>query len=150
MLGSCSRIATHLDAEMLRSRTVIDPIGTDTGSLRRVRDLVTELGGRLLLRYLLPEQVGELTRGTARPQCVTPTPYAPGETISWLGLPPASGPRTWVLLLDSHYLDDVRGPRWIQFGGGIEYVLPHGFSAEAVADVAPGPRGSARWELEVR
>ena len=146
----CSRIATQLDAEMLRSRTLIHPVGTRFDLLPRVPDPAAQLGSRLLLRYLLPEQVGEFTGGTDRAQYVTPTAYAPGETISWLALPPATGPRTWVLLLDPAFLRDVRGPRWIHFGGGIEYVLPYGFPAEAVAEIGAGPAGAGRWELEVR
>jgi hypothetical protein len=149
-IGTCSRIATHLDAESLGQRTTIAPIGTPLTSLPLVSDLDRQLAGRFLLRYLTADKVGSLLMGTAVRQFVTPTPYAPGETISWLALPPAPGPRTWVLLLKPTELNDVYGPRWVQYGGGVEYVLESGFSVNAIADVAPGPLGSSRWELEVK
>src|SRR5215211_4018811 len=148
--GTSSRLATHLDAEHIRIRTPIAAIGTPLHALPRVNDLDGQLGGRLLLRYLTADRVGTLLGGVRHRQFVTPTGYAPGETISWLALPPAAGPRTFALLLKPAQLNDVRGPRWIQFGGGIEYVLESGFSADAIADVAPGPIGAARWEVEVR
>jgi hypothetical protein len=148
--GTSSRVATHLDAEMIVQHVAIAPVGTPLATLPVVPNLSEQLGGRLLLRYLTRDKVGTLLAGVAHRQFVTPTPYAPGETVSWLALPPAPGPRTFVLLLQPHLLTDVRGPRWIQFGGGIEYILESGFSADAVADVAPGPTGSSRWELEVR
>lgn len=148
--GTSSRLATHLDAEMLLRRVTIAPIGTPLAALPIVGNLAEQLEGRFLLRYLTADKVGTLLGGVRHRQCVTPTPYAPGETISWLALPPAPGPRTFVLLLKPEELNDVRGPRWIQFGGGIEYILDAGFSADAIADVAPAPVGTARWELEVR
>ena len=128
----------------------IAPVGTPLSGLPQVVDLAGQLGKRLLLRYLEAKQVGSLAGGTTERQYVTPTAYSPEETITWLALPPSQGPRTWVLLLEPTRLTDVFGPRWIQAGGGIEYVLDSGFKAEAVADVAPGLPGSSRWELEVR
>lgn len=149
-VGTSSRIATHLDAESIRQRATIAPIGTPLNNLPLVSDLERQLAGRLLLRYLTANKVGSLLMGTPARQFVTPTPYAPGETISWLALPPGPGPRTWVLLLKPAELKDVYGPRWVQYGGGVEYVLESGFSTDAIADVAPGPVGSSRWELEVK
>jgi hypothetical protein len=99
-MGTCSRIATNLDAEMLLVRTDISSIGTPPDDLPLVRNLVDQLAGRYLLRYLLSAQLGTLTSGTSRTQFVTPTAYAPEETVSWLTLPPSAGHREWVLLLD--------------------------------------------------
>lgn len=135
---------------MLLARTAIAPVDADLSSLPRVANLPDQLGGRYLLRYLLRSQLGTLTSGTSDTQFVTPTPYAPEETISWLTLPPASGSREWVLLLDPNQLTNVYGPRWVRLGGGVEYILASGFSAEAVVDAATVPKGSARWEIEVR
>jgi hypothetical protein len=85
--------------------------------------------------------------GTDLPTYVTPTPYAPEETISWLFLPSARVPRTHVLLLDPAKIPLIQGPMWVAAGAGIQYVLPQGFPAQAI--IVPGARG-ARWELEVR
>jgi hypothetical protein len=149
-LGTCSRIATDLDAEMLVKQTTIAPIGTDPRHLPLVRDLEDQLGGRYLMRYLLASQLGTLTSGTTLEQFVTPTAYSPEETITWLTLPPSAGFREWVLLLDPASLTNVYGPRWVRLGGGIEYILASGFAANAVVDAAPGPRGSSRWEIQIR
>src|SRR5690242_20129012 len=97
----------------------IAAVGTGLRNLPVVTDLPGQLGGRYLLRYLLRSQLGTLTSGTSQTQYVTPTPYAPEETITWLALPPTAGYREWVLLLDPGQLTHVRGPRWIRLGGGI-------------------------------
>jgi hypothetical protein len=45
------------------------------------------------------------------------------------------------MLLKPGEIAEVWGPRWVRFGGGIEYYLPRGFPPEAVA---------LSWEVEVR
>jgi hypothetical protein len=45
------------------------------------------------------------------------------------------------MLLKPEEIADISGPRWVRFGGGIEYYLPTGFPAVALA---------FPWELEVR
>lgn len=149
-MGTSSRIATHLDAEMLLLNTPIFPAHTSLAALPLVTNLPVQLGGRYLLRYLMTSQLGTLRSGTSDTQFVTPTPYAPEETISWLTLPPAAGYREWVLLLDPTQLADVRGPRQVRFGGGIEYVLVSGFPAAAIVNAVAGPPGSAGWEIQIR
>lgn len=105
------------------------------------RQVAGELGDRYLCRYLLPHQVGQYVAGSGNPHWVTPTAYAPEETISWLALPTPRGPRPYVMLLKPGEIVDIWGPRWVRLGGGIEYVLPNGFPAAALA---------FPWELEVR
>lgn len=105
-------------------------------------DVSAELGGRYLLRYVLPYQVGWFTNGSLRPHWVTPTPYAPEDTVSYLYLPNPMQQRVFVMLLNPSRIDrPIQGPRWIDLGQGIEYLLPQGFPGEAVV---------SRWELGVR
>ncbi len=104
-------------------------------------DVAKELGDRYLLRYLLPHQVGAYTSGSTDPHWVTPTAYSPEETVSWLALPAPRFPRSYVLLLKPDGIPSIWGPRWVRFGGGIEYYLPLGFPATALA---------FPWEVEVR
>ena len=100
---------------------------------------------------MLPHQVGTLLNGTTNRQFVTPTPYSPEETVSWLALPSPSQPRPYVLLLDPAQLQDVYGPRWVHMGGGIEYILNTGFPPNAIARISPDPSNPpAIWELEVK
>jgi len=80
-------------------------------------------------------------RGSGEPHWVTPTAYAPEETISWLALPALRDPRPYVVLLKPGEIADIWGPRWVRFGGGIEYFLTQGFPAAALA---------FPWEIEVR
>jgi hypothetical protein len=144
-LGSSSWLATALDQELLevvrgipiapRTTPINSPPLQKTG--RQVSD---ELGGRYLLRYLLPHQIGSHTTGSDRPHWVTPTPYAPEETVSWLALPAPAQPRTFVMLLDPSKIPDIWGPRWVKLGKGIEYYLPRGF---------PGSALVFAWELRV-
>ena len=85
------------------------------------RQVARELGDRYLMRYLLPHQVGQFVGGSSGPHWVTPTAYAPEETISWLALPAPRDPRPYVMLLKPEEIVDIWGPRWVRFGGGIEY-----------------------------
>lgn len=143
-MGTSSRLATQLDREMLEGAhgVAIAPSSVPIDRLRKSgRQVADELGGRHLLRYMLPHQVGHYTAGSSDPHWVTPTPYAPEETLSWLALPAPRDPRPYVMLLKPGEIAEVWGPRWVRFGGGIEYYLPRGFPPEAVA---------FSWELEVR
>ena len=158
-MGTSSRLATILDSEMLINNGArIYPPGFPLASLRLLpsqpvptSDLSTQLGKRYLLRYLLPHQVGTLTTGTTRRQHVTPTAYAPEETVSWLALPSPTQPRTYVLLLYPSQLTNVYGPRWVLMGGGIEYILATGFTQSAIKRISPDPSSPpAIWELEVK
>jgi hypothetical protein len=94
-------------------------------------DIAAELGGRYLLRYLIRKQYRRVTTGSASLQFVTPTPYSPIEVISWLALPTPTR-REFVLFLDAARLSDVRGPRRVLLGGGLEYLLASGFPADAI------------------
>lgn len=143
-MGSVSWLATVLDQEMLEvARNVaIAPRPTPDAQLPRKTgsQVSAELGGRYLLRYLLPQQVGTYRRGSTQRHWATPTPYAPEETVSWLALPSPTQARLFVLLLDPAKIDDIWGPRWVRFGKGIEYLLPRGFPDGALA---------LPWELPV-
>ena len=67
-MGVCTWLATLLDREMLVVRHGV-PIEPDTMSIHKLprktgHQVADEVGGRYLLRYLLPHQVG-LFRGVA-------------------------------------------------------------------------------------
>lgn len=99
-----------------------------------------ELGGRHLLRYLAPYQVGQFSRGSTRTHWATPTPYASEETVDFLYLPDPLADRRYVMLLDPRQMDEIRGPQWIYLGKGIQYFLPNGFPGEAVV---------GGWEMRI-
>lgn len=116
-----SRIATLLDWNFLEfERKVRIAASLDIDPDVEVRpgtDIAEELAGRKLLRYLTPEQVGLFLDGTDRSTYVTPTPYAPEETISWLFLTSPRVPRTHVLLLDPAKIPLIQGPMWVAGAG---------------------------------
>ena len=66
---------------------------------RARRQVADEIGGRYLLRYLLPHQVGQFSNGSAETHYVTPTPYAPEETVHYLALPEPDQPRSYAPVL---------------------------------------------------
>jgi len=101
-------------------------------------DIAAELGGRYLLRYLIRKQYRQFTTGSAALHFVTPTPYSPTEVISWLALP-TTARREFALFLDARRLSDVRGPRRVLLGGGLEYILASGFPATAIVVGWPVP-----------
>lgn len=155
-MGTASWLATFLDQAMLEgSGLTIEPRLTrekDLAVLEDESDVKNKLKGRRLLRYLLPYQVGwfKSRPGISRAlwrnerQYVTPTPYSPEETISWLFLPSPRQPRTYVLVLDPIKIvragKKIRGPRWVRLGKGIEFILPDGFPEDAVV---------GGWEMQV-
>src|SRR6266571_4078143 len=108
--------ATNLDAHMLTGG--VAPAATPDRELqvRHGRAVAPEIGGRLLLRYVLPGQLGQFRRGSRNKHFVTPTPYAPGDTELFLALPPM-GPRTHVLLIDPSAIMRNAGPRWVALPG---------------------------------
>ena len=132
---TCSRLATTLDEVRLAGVPVL-PVSFDTPDedLPRWRgtEVAKHLGGRLLLRYLAPAQVGEFTGGSRKLHYVTPTPYTPTEAIGWLALPAPSVPREYALVLKPEAIDEILGPRVVRWGGGIEYLLPNGFRQSAL------------------
>jgi hypothetical protein len=137
-------LATILDQEMIEG-------GGGAIAARSVRDgalpartgaeVAAELRGRLLARYMLRSQIGEFAGGSTEMHWVTPTPLSTKEIPRFLAVPRPAGRRTHAVLLDPAPIPEIRGPRWVKTGQGIEYLLPNGFPASAL--VMP-------WEIEVR
>jgi hypothetical protein len=109
--------------------------------LKSGTQVATELSGRFLLRYLRRIEVGQYGYGSTNRHFVTPTAYSPEECATWLLLPEPNVRRTYVLLLDATRIPEIRGPRWVEGGGGIEYILPNGFPQSAIVN---------GWAMEVR
>lgn len=143
-MAHCARIATLLDVEMFKAGQILLDEGhvLDMSSPRPGHEVSRELNGRCVLRYLRRHQVGKFAYGTDDPQCVTPTAYTPRDAVQWLALPSPLDPPSFVLFIDIASVPKVLGPRRVRLGGGIEYVLPEGFPAQAV--IHPG------WEIEIR
>jgi hypothetical protein len=95
-------------------------------------------GGRYLLRYLMRRQYRQFATGSPNVNFVTPSPHSPTEAISWLPLPTPTR-RDFVLFLDPSSIPEVRGPRRILLGGGIDYILPKGFPVSALVVQWPVP-----------
>ena len=147
-MGTSGWLATVLDAEMIEGRSGLNAIASRLTPEHRLNsrtgiEVWHEIGGRFLLRYLLPEQVGQFRQGTTEKQYVTPTPFSPEETVRYLALPRPAESRPFALVLEPRRIDEIRGPRWVRAGRGIEYILPRGFSPHAV--VTPG----STWEMQV-
>lgn len=140
-MGTSSLLATLLDQEMLENRGTVSILPAPTPDAmvpaKSGKAVFEELGGRFLLRYLVPAQLTAFTAGGKGIHWVTPTPYQPEETVSWLALPALSKPRRHALVLDPREIEMICGPRWVRLGGGIEYILPRGFPASAL--VLPWP-----------
>ena len=150
-MGTSSRLATMLDADMLlRHGVTIFPPNTPDDSLpvKFGSTVAEEIGDRYLMRYLLPTQLRDYLQGsTDREHYVTPTPYSPEETVRWLALPGANIQRAYVLLLKPGEIESIKGPRWVHMGGGIEYLLPKGFKRDAIVDI--GTAMGSKWAIEV-
>lgn len=161
-MGTSSRLATMLDADMLarnRGSSIAPPGTPQSGLMPRNHNQVTrELGGRYLLRYLLPYHLQRYFSGGPNSlqvflnmgHYVTPTPFSPEETVPWLALPTPNQPRPYVLLLKPELIGRViLGPRWVRMGGGIEYILPDGFDQNAIVNVGAPGGTPTQWPLLV-
>jgi hypothetical protein len=132
-------IATLLDQEMLEARAVtpfsrltpVSAMPTKTGAA-----VFTELGGRFLLKYLADSDPQRYAAGTTEETFLTPTAVPVHDAATLLALPAPERRRRFVLVIDPRVVQDLRGPRWIRLGMGLEYVLPVGFGAAAL--VPPG------------
>lgn len=148
-MGTSSWLATWLDYQFLIDQGAIVYQArqvSDTLPERGGEEVARELGGRKLLRYLLPEQVGSFRNGSTQLTFVTPTAYGPEEALIWLVLPASSSPRTHVLILEPSKISAIIGPIEVAAGRGIQYILPRGFPPEAI--IVPGAPGAA-WEVVV-
>ena len=135
-MGTSSKLAKCLDENMLQeahgvliapSHVLDEDLPEKTGTR-----VAGEIGGRYLMRYVLPNQLQALSDGSSRLQYVTCTPYAPEEVAGQLALPRATEPRSHVFVLQPSKLRKVFGPRWVKGGYGIEYLLPDGFEKDAL------------------
>src|SRR5436305_52419 len=108
-MASAALLATTLDEEMLLGRNVeISSSATPNSKLEsKTGEKVSwEIGGRWLVHYLLNPQVfNEPWRNCVY---VTPTPYAPDDTVSFLALPRASDRREFCILLMPERIDWIR------------------------------------------
>jgi hypothetical protein len=107
--------------------------------IRTGTEVAIELNGRALLRYVDRWSAHESGRTIETFAC--PTPYTPSEVMRFLAPPRPDLLRDYVLFLDPKEIVVIRGPRWCNLGGGIEYVLPDGYPETAI--IGPG------WAVEV-
>ena len=157
-MGTASYLATVSDARMIELPrppgapfTKIYRPGTPLVRmpLFQGNTLKTQLGGRYLFRYLRGDQVGKLGNGIRTRQYVSPTPYSPGEAVKWLALPRPNFPPTFAIFLIPDCLRNIRGPRYVLLGGGIEYILEDGFDKNAIVSVSADPSNQPRWEISI-
>lgn len=143
-IQTCAFLATTLDKQMLLTRAVqiaAEDVPDHALPLKPGADVAEELGGRFLLRYVLPKDFGRNQHGMAVKTYTTVTAYRPADAVPYLNLPPSTFERSHVLLLDPAKIEQIRGPRIVLHGkGGLEYILPDGYPAEAV---------SGGWELQI-
>lgn len=157
-METAGRLAHNLDQRML-ARNLLREVATGQG--RRIAapgtpdtDLLVvpgviaaiEIGDRYVIRYLTAWSIRTAPLGSSDPTFVSPTPFTPTEAAIWFSLPGAE-PRSWYVLLDLRLIDWVQGPRYEQFGGGLEYLLPNGYPEAAVVAIASRP--GTRWALRI-
>lgn len=144
-------LATRLDGEMLRRNgaNILPPLQPEQNEgdvpRRPGTAVARELGNRYLMRYVLANDERYLQ--SSRKAYVTPTLYSEHEAVDYLVLPPPFEARPFVVLLDPALIPWIKGPLEAAYGGGIQYILPDGYTIDAV--IVPGAPG-AHWLLPVR
>lgn len=141
---SCGYWSTYLDHQMLIKRGANIAASSTPDAMLAVKAgsaVAEELGGRYLIRYLRRSEVNQYLYGNAARHFVTPTPYAAADCVAYLALPDPTVKRGHLLLLDPSKIEEISGPRWVEAGRAIEYLLPRGFPQAALA---------FRWALELK
>jgi hypothetical protein len=142
-MTSSAWLATQQDEYMLGKKIMHHAIAADNLPVKTGVDVFNELGGRQLLRYVDVYSVHEPRGGrVGQPTWVTPTPLSADEVDHYLDLPAPEKSRTHVVRLDPRLIPAIAGPQWVGLGMGIQYLLPYGYSTDAV--LFPG------WAHEVR
>jgi hypothetical protein len=137
---TASWLATLLDQSMLEQEDLLNKRGPIAHRLtpdselpeRPGQEVADELGGRFLLRYMLPHQVDQVHGGSNHLTYTTPTAYRSEDVVEYLRLPRPQAQRPFVSLLNPALISKISGPRWIAGGIGIEYLLPQGYPQEAL------------------
>lgn len=131
-----------IDAKAISLKTEIAEASVDWAHLpeRKGVHVYWELGGRPLFRFLRYSQLGLFAEGSVDETFVTPTLYSRGDVVSALALPRPSDLPSHVLLIDPSRVSIIKGPRRVNWGSGLEYILPRGFPREALR---------LPWELEI-
>jgi hypothetical protein len=140
--GNCCAdyLANSLDTQFLlrRRRDQIDRIWEEDVPLEEMpvrsgSEVADELAGRMLLRYVTEQHPPP---ADGRQVWLTPTPLGVVGAVELLHLPNQIAKRHWVLVIHPARLEQIKGPRRVIMGQGIEYYLPKGYTDEAVQ--APG------------
>ena len=136
-MESVSLLAAHLDVQMLLRRGVaIADEATENDALPACDDPLIHLGGRYLIKYLRAHEEKRYSIMSATTyfdgiHYFTPAPLAGCDLHVALNLPPADDPQR-ALLVYPEELRELRGPRRIAGGIGIEYVALKGFPLHAI------------------
>ena len=132
-MASSGWLSTQLDEFMLGKKIIYHAMPAAGLPVKTGVDVFNELGGRQLLRYVDVYSVHEPRGGrVGRPTWVTPTPLSADEVDHYLDLPAPEKPRTHVVRLDPRLIPIIAGPQWVGLGLGIQYLLPDGYSTNAV------------------
>jgi hypothetical protein len=136
---SVTQLAVRLDITMLQARGIAIADEDVPDANLPFCNPADQLGDRLLIKYLRPDEAEKysILSGVSMfsgRHFVTPTPIAARDLVSVLALPPLGKRPCWLLLLRPEKLLAVKGPRRIQGGYGVEYVLEDGFSTLAIAE----------------
>jgi hypothetical protein len=128
---------------LMKKGVLIAPASTYDACLpvKTGAQVAEDLGGRLLIRYLRRTEVNAFLSGNSARHWVTPTPLGSNELVTWLNLPDPLSKRCHLLLLRPEHIPEILGPRWVEGGLGIEYILPNGFPRAALV---------FGWALEVK
>jgi hypothetical protein len=103
---------------------------------RTGHEVAEELAGRMLLRYVTEQHPPLPTKDA----WLTPTPLGVEGAAVILHLPYQVTERRWVLVIDPSKIEVIKGPRRVVNGQGIEYYLPHAYTAEALLNPDFGVR----------
>jgi hypothetical protein len=128
-MSSCARMATSLDHWMLKGHGVeaVASATRDADLPEKSGDQVfEETGRRYLIRYVPKDGISLESMLEPSPRWVTPTPYSAEDAVRYLALPFGERQREYYWLINPRYLRNVKGPRSIDGGFGIEYLIPEG------------------------
>jgi hypothetical protein len=128
-------MATSLDCWMLKEHDVEAAASTTLDADLPVKSgdqVFEEIGRRYLIRYVPKDGISLESMLAPSLRWVTPTPYSAEDALRCLALPFGERQRKYYWLINPRYLRNVKGPRSVDGGCGIEYLIPEGVPEEAL------------------
>jgi hypothetical protein len=118
---------------MLKEHGAVAPTLSDADLPEKSgHQVFVEIGRRYLIRYVSRDGISLESMLKPSRKWLTPTPYSAEDALRYLALSFGVRQRDYYWLINPRYLPSVWGPRTVDGGLGIEYLILDGVPEEAL------------------